>query len=178
MLRGLQQQVFERLMQTLIDISREDLAMTNQSKVRNRLLEYMDPADFALLSPFLDPVELDRDYVLVIPNRPIEYVYFIESGMVSVVAEKADGRSIEVGIYGRDGMGASTVLLGSDRTPHHMSLATKSLLMAGLPPQSDSRSTGRRRRSHPARRDQSAGSDWWSWERQLQFARAEAQIRR
>jgi CRP-like cAMP-binding protein len=38
---------------------------------------------------------------------------------VSVVAEKADGRSIEVGVYGRDGFSGMALLLGSDRTPHH-----------------------------------------------------------
>ncbi len=93
--------------------------MIQQSTVRNRLLAGLTPADFALLARFLEPVELERDYVLVIPNRPIDEVYFIESGMVSVVAEKADGRSIEVGVYGREGWGATTVLLGSDQTPHH-----------------------------------------------------------
>jgi CRP-like cAMP-binding protein len=39
--------------------------------------------------------------------------------MVSVVAEKADGRSIEVGVYGRDGMSGTPLLLGSKQTPHH-----------------------------------------------------------
>ncbi len=93
--------------------------MIEQKDIRNRLLTGLSPADYGLLAPYLEPIELDRDYVLVTPNKPIEFVYFIESGMVSVVAEKADGRSIEVGVYGRDGMGATTVLLGSDRTPHH-----------------------------------------------------------
>ncbi len=93
--------------------------MLAQETIRNRLLAYISPADFELLRPHLEPVTLDRDYVLVKPNTPIEYVYFVEYGMVSVVAEKADGRSIEVGVYGRDGMGATTVLLGSDRSPHH-----------------------------------------------------------
>jgi CRP-like cAMP-binding protein len=93
--------------------------MIEQKDIRNRLLTGLSSADFSLLAPYLEPIELDRDFVLVTPNKPIEYVYFIESGMVSVVAEKADGRSIEVGVYGRDGMGATTVLLGSDRTPHH-----------------------------------------------------------
>ena len=93
--------------------------MADQSTVRNFLLAYITPSDFEVLNPHLEYLELDRDYVLVTPNTPIDYVYFIESGMVSVVAEKADGRSIEVGVYGRDGMGATTVLLGSDRTPHH-----------------------------------------------------------
>ncbi len=93
--------------------------MIDQAAVRNRLLAGLTPADFALLAPHLERLDLDRDFVLVIPNRPIDSVYFIESGMVSVVAEKTDGRSIEVGVYGREGMGATTVLLGSDRTPHH-----------------------------------------------------------
>lgn len=93
--------------------------MIDQATVSNRLLSYISPEDFALLAPYLELMELDRDYVLVTPNRAIEFVYFIETGMVSVVAEKADGRSIEVGVYGRDGMGAATVLLGSDQTPHH-----------------------------------------------------------
>ncbi len=93
--------------------------MLDQSTVRNRLLAHLSAGDFAALAAHLEPVELDRDFVLAIPNRPILDVFFIESGMVSVVAEKADGRSIEVGVYGRDGMGPSTVLLGSDQTPHH-----------------------------------------------------------
>lgn len=78
------------------------------------------PADeFKIAAPHLEPIELDRDYVLILPNIPIEYVYFIEKGMVSVVAEKADGRSIEVGVYGRDGFSGMALLLASDRTPHH-----------------------------------------------------------
>lgn len=93
--------------------------MLDQTTIRNRLLAYLNPGDFELLRPHLEPVVLDRDYVLVKPNTQITDIYFIEYGMVSVVAEKADGRSIEVGVYGRDGMGATTVLLGSDRSPHH-----------------------------------------------------------
>ncbi len=52
--------------------------MIEQKDIRNRLLTGLSPADFGLLAPFLEPIELDRDYVLVTPNKPIEYVYFIE----------------------------------------------------------------------------------------------------
>ena len=93
--------------------------MIKQLAIHNRLLAVMSAENFALVAPHLEPVDLFRDYVLAIPNTPITEVFFIESGMVSVVAEKADGRSIEVGVYGRDGMGPSTVLLGSNQTPHH-----------------------------------------------------------
>ena len=78
--------------------------MVDQSAIRNRMLSSLPFDDFQIVAPYLEELTLDRDYVLILPNIPIEHVYFIEKGMVSVVAEKADGRSIEVGIYGRDGM--------------------------------------------------------------------------
>ena len=93
--------------------------MADQSDVRNRLLASLPPNDFKIIAPVLEDIQLDRDFVLILPNIPIEHVYFIEKGMVSVVAEKADGRSIEVGVYGRDGFSGMPLLLGSDRTPHH-----------------------------------------------------------
>jgi CRP-like cAMP-binding protein len=93
--------------------------MVDQSDVRNRLLSSLPSDDFKIVAPYLEAVPLDRDYVLILPNIPIEHVYFVEKGMVSVVAEKADGRSIEVGVYGRDGASGLPLLLGSDRTPHH-----------------------------------------------------------
>jgi CRP-like cAMP-binding protein len=93
--------------------------MIDQENVRNRLLASLPPKEFELVAPYLEELALDRDYVLILPNIPIEHVYFPERGMVSVVAEKADGRSIEVGVYGRDGFSGTPLLLRSDRTPHH-----------------------------------------------------------
>jgi CRP-like cAMP-binding protein len=93
--------------------------MIDQTTVRNRLLASLTSNDFALLAPYMTRMDLDRDYVLVAPSQPIEHIYFVESGMVSVVAQRADGRSIEVGVYGRDGLGPTNVMLASDRTPHH-----------------------------------------------------------
>jgi CRP-like cAMP-binding protein len=89
-----------------------------QSSLSNRLLSLLRPADFALLSPHLEPIKLDVNKSVVPANKPIEYAYFLESGIVSVVASRADSQSIEVGIYGREGMGGFPLLLGSDQSPH------------------------------------------------------------
>jgi CRP-like cAMP-binding protein len=83
------------------------------------MLSCLPSSEYRSIAPYLEFIDLDRDYVLILPGITIEYVYFIEKGMVSVVAEKADGRSIEVGVYGRDGFSGMALLLGSDRTPHH-----------------------------------------------------------
>jgi CRP-like cAMP-binding protein len=44
---------------------------------------------------------------------PIEHVYFIEEGLVSVLAKVDDSNFVEVGLIGRDGAVGSTVILGA-----------------------------------------------------------------
>ena len=48
----------------------------------------------------------EQGEVILRPDAPFEYVYFLESGLVSIVATPPDGRRIEVGLYGREGLGA------------------------------------------------------------------------
>jgi CRP-like cAMP-binding protein len=92
--------------------------LIRQASLSNRLLKALSVRDFQLLEPHLVAIQLDLGHSIAVANEPIEHVYFLETGIASVVANRADGRSIEVGIYGRDGMGGTPLLLGSDRTPH------------------------------------------------------------
>jgi CRP-like cAMP-binding protein len=50
-------------------------------------------------------------------DEPIERVHFLECGVGSVVAEQGGGEQIEVGIYGREGLSATAVLLGAGQSP-------------------------------------------------------------
>lgn len=84
----------------------------------NRLLLALSVSDFSYLGPQLERVPLPLGARLVEPNKPIEHVYFLEHGIASVVGTTPQGRSIEVGIVGRDGLIGMPVLLGADRTPH------------------------------------------------------------
>jgi CRP-like cAMP-binding protein len=86
--------------------------------VRNRLLAALSPADLELLTPRLERIKLPLKRDLERPNRRIENVYFIESGIVSVVAQAAEGASAEVGLIGYEGMSGIAVLLGVGQTPH------------------------------------------------------------
>ena len=89
-----------------------------QIPVRNRLLVTLPPADFSLLEPQLERVPLPVGTSLVEPDTPIEHVYFLEEGITSVVATTPQGRRIEIGIIGPEGLTGMPVLLGMDRTPH------------------------------------------------------------
>lgn len=84
---------------------------------RNRLLSALSPADVDLLQPNLKRVKLEIRKDLEAPNKPIEYVYFMEAGIASVVAT-SDRENVEVGLIGREGMSGLTIVLGNHRSPH------------------------------------------------------------
>jgi CRP-like cAMP-binding protein len=91
----------------------------SQIPYRNYLLAALAPDDVARLEPHLEPVTLGVGDNLSVPNKPIEHVYFPESGIGSMVAITGEHR-IEVGLFGRDGLSGTPLLLGSDRTPHEV----------------------------------------------------------
>jgi hypothetical protein len=75
----------------------------SSSPPRNRLLAALTLADFALLQPHLRPVALPLKTQIERPNRRIETVFFLETGIASVVAVQSD-EQVEVGLIGREGM--------------------------------------------------------------------------
>ena len=84
----------------------------------NRLLSRLSSEDLLLLQPNLKRVDLPLRKQLERPNKPIDQIYFLESGFASVVADGSGGRGIEVGLIGREGMTGLSVLMGTDRSPH------------------------------------------------------------
>ena len=51
----------------------------------NSLLSAMSSADFALLEPHGELVELEMRFQLQYPDKPIAYAYFIEAGLGSLL---------------------------------------------------------------------------------------------
>lgn len=78
----------------------------------------MTAADQALLQPNLWPLTVPLLKDMERPNTRIETVYFMESGIASVVAVQADDTKIEVGLVGPEGMTGTAVVLGDDQSPH------------------------------------------------------------
>ncbi|WP_352479153.1 hypothetical protein [Mesorhizobium sp. M0045] len=74
--------------------------------------------DLALLVPHLEPVDLPLRTSLETAKSLIEYVYFIEAGIASVVAKIPKGRDTEVGLIGMEGMTGALVVLGGDCAAH------------------------------------------------------------
>ena len=62
---------------------------------RNRLLLALPAANLKRLMPELENIHCQREQVLMDADRPLDHVYFPDSGVVSVVAVYADGSIIE-----------------------------------------------------------------------------------
>lgn len=83
----------------------------------NRILNALPPEEYERLSPHLEHVTLSLRQILYRPEQPITHVYFPESGTVSTVSVLGDGRHVEVGMVGNEGMFGVNVFMGSVSTP-------------------------------------------------------------
>jgi CRP-like cAMP-binding protein len=79
---------------------------------QNTILSCLSREAYSRFSPHLEAVSLPAGEVLSEPGLIAEQAYFINSGMVSVLAVLRDGDSLEVGIIGNEGLADINMLLG------------------------------------------------------------------
>jgi CRP-like cAMP-binding protein len=89
-------------------------------KRKNRLLSALSQDNFDKFFSNLTPVRLAQRHVLYEIGAPIEYVYFIEDGLSSILTTMADGACVEVGMVGREGMVSVAALLGGEVSVQHV----------------------------------------------------------
>jgi CRP-like cAMP-binding protein len=94
------------------------LSFPSQSYTRNLLVRAMSEDDFAVIQPSLERVEKLRGDHLFEQDQPIEWVYFLDAGIASIVSAEEGGEQLEIGICGREGLVGIPILLGADRSPH------------------------------------------------------------
>src|SRR5258706_2088384 len=73
------------------------------TSARNRLLAALPPADFGLLTPYLQKISLEQDAVLLRSGDLIEQVYFPHSGTISFMLDMPNGQIVATSVIGREG---------------------------------------------------------------------------
>ena len=81
---------------------------------RNRLLSLMSAEDFGRLAPSMEFMRLPKGTVLMKADDPIEYAYFLEDGVGSIIATSPEGLEAEAGLFGREAFAPTALLLGAD----------------------------------------------------------------
>jgi CRP-like cAMP-binding protein len=83
---------------------------------RNRMLQLLPFADAERLSRLFEPVKLQFRESIYSSGKPIDYVYFPLTGMVSVVVDMEGGQTVEAGTIGREGMVGLPAFLGTPKS--------------------------------------------------------------
>jgi CRP-like cAMP-binding protein len=89
---------------------------TTPPRGANWLLAALGAGEAAGLAPLLEPVSLELRQTIIVPNQPISHVYFVDTGLVSVVSELEHGRMIEVLTVGVEGMVGVPLFLAASTT--------------------------------------------------------------
>lgn len=84
---------------------------------RNQLLAALSREEYERLLPYLETVYLPLKQTLYEINEPIQYVYFPQTGIISLVAVMDNGDAVEIGTVGNEGMVGIPVLLETDQIP-------------------------------------------------------------
>ena len=85
--------------------------------VSNDIIASLLATEYKRLLPKLERVTLNRGDVLYRPNQRIDAVYFLEEAVVTMIDSLRDGRTVEVGTIGREGMVGINIFLAGVVTP-------------------------------------------------------------
>lgn len=90
----------------------------NGKQVNNEILNSITESEYNLIRPHLEWVEMTHHHILHESGEKIEFAYFLNDGLASLVVLTSDGRSVEVAIVGREGMIGTPLAVGLRRGPY------------------------------------------------------------
>jgi len=85
--------------------------------VSNLMLLSIPDSDYALLRPHLEHVNLPNHLVLHEMGGKLEFAYFPNRGLISLVVVMKDGKTAEAGIVGNEGFTGTAAAVGLRRSP-------------------------------------------------------------
>ena len=85
--------------------------------IHNEILLGLPPEESELLFPKLEFVRLMTHHVLHEPGDTLRSAYFCNSGLVSILSVFPDGKSVEVGLVGKEGFIGAPLVAGFRTAP-------------------------------------------------------------
>jgi len=85
--------------------------------VSNLILQSMSDGEYSLLRPHLEYVSLPGHLVLHEGGGKVEFAYFLNRGLISLVVVMKDGKTAEAGIVGNEGFIGTPAAVGLSKSP-------------------------------------------------------------
>jgi CRP-like cAMP-binding protein len=90
---------------------------TAGKQVSNKILLSISDGDYSSLRPHLEYVSLPNHLVLHEAGGKLEFAYFPNRGLISLVVVMKDGKTAEAGIVGNEGFTGTLAAVGLNRSP-------------------------------------------------------------
>ena len=90
---------------------------TAGKQVSNKILLSISDSDYRALRPHLEYVSLPNHLVLHEAGGKLEFAYFPNRGLISLVVGMKDGTTVEAGIVGNEGFIGTLAAVGLSRSP-------------------------------------------------------------
>jgi CRP-like cAMP-binding protein len=90
---------------------------TDGKPVSNLILLALSDSDYSSLRPHLEYVSLPNHLVLHEGSGKVEFTYFLNRGLISLVVVMKDGKTAEAGVVGNEGFIGTPAAVGLSRSP-------------------------------------------------------------
>ena len=85
--------------------------------IANLILLSLPQATLKRIRPALELLDTARGDVVDQADRPVGYLYFVNRGLISLVKTMRDGRTVEIGVVGIEGITQPQALFGINKAP-------------------------------------------------------------
>src|ERR1700733_2997490 len=92
--------------------SSKSLSDSDGNVIHSEILRNLPPKEADLIIPKLEFVRLKTHHVLHEPGDTLKSAYFCNSGLISILSVFPDGKSVEVGLVGKEGFVGLPLVVG------------------------------------------------------------------
>jgi len=103
---------------TALDFVGEHRKTSDGERIANRIIASLPQVEFGMLRPLLSQVRFLPGSYLHEAGGPPQFVYFPNTGLVSFIVAMKDGKKVEVGLTGNEGLVGAESIFELERSPH------------------------------------------------------------
>jgi CRP-like cAMP-binding protein len=85
--------------------------------VSNKILLSIPNGEYREIRPYLEHLALPSHLTLHEPSAKLEFVYFVNQGLISLIVPMNDGQTVEAGVVGNEGAAGVPIVVGLTRSP-------------------------------------------------------------
>ena len=99
------------------DAQPREITGTEVPSLRNKILPAIPETEYRIVQSHLEPFKFRQHYILHEPTRNLEFAYFPNHGLISLLVATEDGKTVEAGMVGNEGVIGVAAAVGLTISP-------------------------------------------------------------